>query len=119
MQSTEFSELNVDIIDLFALLLEPVERLLESAAIRQHGARLGVTKIRASSSGITLEFGQAVAIDTGRLIEIIQSRPDVYRLERQQRLQVNTQLPTGPIRAERLLTLLATLSVHSTTSPTT
>lgn len=118
-RATELSELRVEIIDRFGLLPEPVQRLLESAAVRQHGARLGIAKIRASNSGITLEFGPAAAIDTGRLIEIIQSQPNVYRLERGQRLQVNTQVLAGPIRAERILALLATLSEQSTTLPTT
>ncbi len=82
-------ELQVELIDRFGLLPEPTRNLFRVAALRQKAAALGLRRLDIGPHGGSLEFGKGARVDPAHLVELIQSRPDMYRLDRQQRLRVN------------------------------
>jgi len=106
---TALSELKVEIIDRFGLPPPPVERLLGNAHLRVAGERLGLSRIRAGSSGATLDFGAQPKVDPVKMIKLIQGQPRVYRLEGQKKLHINAPLPDADARVEQLLELIARL----------
>jgi transcription-repair coupling factor (superfamily II helicase) len=106
-------ELQAEMIDRFGLLPEPARRLIECARVRAQAQRLGLTRVRAGHSSITLEFGTQPDIDSARLIRLIQSQPRQYRLEGQQRLHQRLELPQAETRAPAVVQLLDTLSGHA------
>lgn len=108
-EAAELDELKVEMIDRFGRLPTQTQRLFETAGLRQHGERMGIAKIRVSSSSATLEFGPRPRIDPARLIKLIQTQPKVYKLEGQQRLQIRAELGEPEKRAEHLASVLARL----------
>jgi transcription-repair coupling factor (superfamily II helicase) len=102
-------ELKVEMIDRFGLLPASAERLFEAAELRVRAQQIGLTRIRAGSRTITLDFGSKPDIDPARLIKLIQSQPRIYRLEGQARLHCHGDFEAVEGRAPRAQELLATL----------
>jgi transcription-repair coupling factor (superfamily II helicase) len=103
-------ELQVEMIDRFGALPEPAQRLVEATRVRVQAGALGVTKLRAGSRGITLEFSAQPRVDPRRIISLIQSQPKAYRLEGQSKLQFVAALEEPTARGPAASSLLATLS---------
>ncbi len=82
-------ELQVELIDRFGLLPEPARNLFRIATLRLKAMSLGLRRLDIGPHGGSVEFGKDARVDPARLVELIQSRPDMYRLDRQQRLRVN------------------------------
>jgi transcription-repair coupling factor (superfamily II helicase) len=106
---TALRELKVEMIDRFGLLPAAAERLFESAELRVQAQALGLTRIRAGTRTLTLDFGPKPDIDPRRLIKLIQSQPKVYKLEGQARLHCSGDFDAVESRAPRVQELLATL----------
>ncbi|WP_273452615.1 transcription-repair coupling factor [Nevskia ramosa] len=103
-------ELKVELIDRFGLLPPQVERLCDSARLRQLGEAAGFVKIRAGAKTAMLDFGLQPAIEPIKLIKLIQSQPKVYKLEGQKRLNITAKELEDPAqRAPLLQALLARL----------
>jgi len=100
-------ELRVEMIDRFGLLPPQAERMLENARLRIRGQALGITKIRAGSTGATFEFSAQPKVDLAKLIALIQKQPKVYRLEGQKKLNINAPLDDAAARGEQLLQVLS------------
>src|SRR5690606_16508023 len=62
-------ELKIEMIDRFGLLPPPAERLFEAAELRVQAQALGLTRVRAGSRTLTLDFGPKPDIDPARLIK--------------------------------------------------
>jgi transcription-repair coupling factor (superfamily II helicase) len=96
-------------IDRFGLLPPAAERLFEAAELRVRAQQLGLTRVRAGSRTLTLDFGPQPRLDPARLIKLIQSQPKVYKLEGQARLHCHGDFEAVERRAPRAQELLATL----------
>jgi transcription-repair coupling factor (superfamily II helicase) len=105
----ELRELKVEMIDRFGLLPPAAERLFEAAELRVRAQQLGLTRVRAGSRTLTLDFGPQPKLDPARLIKLIQSQPKVYKLEGQARLHCHGDFEAAESRAPRAQELLATL----------
>jgi transcription-repair coupling factor (superfamily II helicase) len=105
----ELRELKVEMIDRFGLLPPAAERLFEAAELRVRAQQLGLTRVRAGSRTLTLDFGPQPKLDPARLIKLIQSQPKVYKLEGQARLHCHGDFEAVESRAPRAQELLATL----------
>ncbi len=105
----ELRELKVEMIDRFGLLPPAAERLFEAAELRVAAQTIGLTRIRAGSRTITLDFGPKPDIDPVRLFKLIQAQPKVYKLEGQVRLHCHGDFEAVESRAPRAQELLATL----------
>lgn len=77
----ELNELQVEMIDRFGLLPDPVKNLFAVTALKLEAEQLGIRKIDAGASGGRLEFSSETHIDPMRLIKLIQTQPKRYKLE--------------------------------------
>ncbi|MDX9875704.1 MAG: transcription-repair coupling factor, partial [Spongiibacteraceae bacterium] len=103
-------ELQVEMIDRFGLLPEPLKTLFRITAIKQRAQALGIRKIEAGPRGGKFEFDAQPSIEPIRLIQLVQSKPDSYRLAGAAALSFTADLeePTQRIDfVERLITALA------------
>jgi transcription-repair coupling factor (superfamily II helicase) len=103
-------ELAVEMVDRFGSLPEPAQRLVDAARLRLQAQALGVTRLRAGSRGIALDFAPQPRIDPRTLIRLIQGQPKIYRLEGRSRLHFAAELAEPSARAEAAAALLATLA---------
>ncbi|MDN6318735.1 MAG: transcription-repair coupling factor [Marinobacter sp.] len=74
-------ELQVEMIDRFGLLPEPVKNLMQQTELRLQAEALGIVKVDAGKEWGRLEFGNSTPVDPLVLVKKMQSAPDTYRLE--------------------------------------
>ncbi|HEX6590923.1 MAG TPA: transcription-repair coupling factor [Moraxellaceae bacterium] len=77
----ELDELQVEMIDRFGLLPDPVKNLFAVTAVKLEAEGLGIRKIDVGPSGGRLEFSSETRIDPMRLVKLIQTQPKRYKLE--------------------------------------
>jgi len=84
--------LQVELIDRFGLLPPAAKNLFRVSAIRQLAAPLGIKRLEMSAGGGLVEFGAHTSVDPGILVQLLESEPERYRLDRQQRLKIIAEL---------------------------
>jgi transcription-repair coupling factor (superfamily II helicase) len=72
---------------------------------------LGIRKIDVYDAGGRILFEKEPNIDPMTIISLIQSKPQKYKLDGQDKLRFITDMPEAEDRIEQLETLLAALSV--------
>jgi transcription-repair coupling factor (superfamily II helicase) len=108
--NTEIKELQVEMIDRFGLLPEPLKNLFNQTRLKFTAEELGITRIDCGSESGTLEFAAETQVEPLAIVKLVQSAPQRYRLEGASKLKF-TDLMDKPERRfsviEKLLTLLA------------
>ncbi|RUL66379.1 transcription-repair coupling factor [Dyella dinghuensis] len=94
-------ELQVEMIDRFGLLPDAVKQLFAIASLKLMATPLGIRKLDFGANGGRVTFRDKPDVDPMAIIRLIQSQPRVYKLEGQDKLKVNLELPgaTERIRA--------------------
>ena len=90
---TELSELKEEMIDRFGLLPDAARNLFQISRLKQLAGPLGARKIDLGEKGGRILFAAGASIDPGRLIGLLQSDPQSYRLDGQDRLKIKRDLP--------------------------
>ena len=106
----ELKELQVEIIDRFGLLPEPVKTLFAVTELKLKVSALGVRKIELGEEGGRITFTEQPNIEPIKLIQLIQSQPDRYKLDGKERLRIIQKLPTVDERIQTFEKLLQHLS---------
>ncbi len=99
-------DLQVEMIDRFGLLPQPVKNLFAVASLRLRAAKLGISRLEFGEHGGRIEFREQPAVDPGALIQLVQERPDRFAFEGDRKLRVNADYPEAGQRlaaAEELL----------------
>jgi transcription-repair coupling factor (superfamily II helicase) len=109
--SAALRELQVEMIDRFGLLPEPVKYLFAVAELRLQARVLGIDRLDLGPQGGRLEFAADTRVDPQNLIRLMQRSPQDYRLDGPQRLRLLQRREQAAERlqlAEKLLQALAT-----------
>lgn len=85
--SEQLHDLQVELIDRFGLLPQPVKHLFLVTQLKLKASLLGIQKISASGQIGKLEFSEKPSIDPGALIHLIQVHAKRYQMEGPQRLR--------------------------------
>jgi transcription-repair coupling factor (superfamily II helicase) len=83
----ELDEIQVEMIDRFGLLPPPAKNLFSINMLKQHAEKLGILKIEANSKNGKFEFTDQPAIEPMRLIKLIQTQSQRFRLDGPKRLR--------------------------------
>lgn len=83
----ELQDLQVELIDRFGLLPQPVKHLLLITELKLQATSLGIQKISAGPTQGKLEFNEQPSIDPGKLISLIQVHAKRYQMDGPQRLK--------------------------------
>jgi transcription-repair coupling factor (superfamily II helicase) len=108
----ELRELQVEMIDRFGLLPAPLKNLFRVTALKLTAAPMGVTKIEVGGQEGRILFGQEAAIDTQKLVELLQRQPGRYRFEGGNKLRFGGNFEQEDIRFSTVAELLSTLAPH-------
>ncbi|MBC8944574.1 transcription-repair coupling factor [Xenorhabdus indica] len=108
----ELAELKVELIDRFGILPDPGRQLLQSASIRLTAQKLGIRRIEAHEKGGFIEFSQNNKVDLNYLIDLLQTQPNIYRLDGPSKLKFMTDLTERATRLSFIQTLLETFEQH-------
>ena len=77
---TEREAFAAELIDRFGPLPDETSQLLEIAAIKSDCKALGISKLDAGPKGAVFVFREDTAVEPGRLMTLVQSRPSKLRL---------------------------------------
>ncbi len=102
--------LEVEMVDRFGLLPEPVKTLFAVARLKQRATALGIKKIDYGPRGGRILFGPHPQVDPAAVIQLIQTRPQEIRLDGQDKLRLLQGEEDLQKRLEVLEELLDTLA---------
>ncbi len=111
----QLRELQIELIDRFGLLPQPVKHLFLITELKLKAAQLGIQKISASAQQGKLDFSEKPSIDPGTLISLIQVHAKRYQMEGPQRLRFTLDSTSAEERIFEISSLLNKLSPHSQT----
>ncbi|MGD2170817.1 MAG: transcription-repair coupling factor [Gammaproteobacteria bacterium] len=84
-------EIQIELIDRFGLLPEPLKHLFRITRIKLQTLTMGIEKIDVGEKQGKILFNSQPRIEPMRIIELIQSEPDKYRFDGKQTLRFNCQ----------------------------
>lgn len=105
----ELKDLQVEMIDRFGLLPEPVKNLFRVTSLKLRCAPLGISKIDTGPEHGKIEFAADTSIDPLVLIRLIQDSPQRYRLEGGSILRFSAPMGTHGLRLNTVEALIERL----------
>ena len=105
-------ELQVEMIDRFGLLPNAVKQLFAVATLKLMATPLGIRKLDFGANGGRVTFRDKPDIEPMAIIRLIQSYPRVYKLEGQDKLKVNMELPGASERIRTAMEILVRLGAR-------
>ena len=106
----EIHELQVELIDRFGLLPQPVKHLLLITDLKLKAEQLGIIKISASQEKCKIDFNEKPAINPAELINLIQVHAKRYQMEGPQRLRFTLDQTTPEERIFEISSLIDKLA---------
>jgi len=106
----ELRELQVEMIDRFGLLLEPIQNLFEISALKIKAQEMGILKIDANDAGGTLDIDADTTIKPADLISLMQQHPQKFKMLGANRLKFIVDLKTEQNRFNIIHDLLDQLN---------
>ncbi len=107
----ELDELQVEMIDRFGLLPEAAKNLFAITTLKLRATPFGIVKIELGDKGGRITFTPEPDIDPMQLIKLLQTKPQEFRLDGQERLKVIKPLPDKAARIALLDDLLKHLAI--------
>lgn len=105
-------ELQVEMIDRFGLLPDAVKNLFAVAGLKLMATPLGIRKLDFGANGGRVTFRDKPEIDPMAIIRLIQNAPRVYKLDGQDKLKINLELPGASERIRAAQDLLGRLGAR-------
>jgi len=105
----DLRELQVEMIDRFGLLPDPLKNLIHITEVKFTANALGIDKIEITAKGGRITFNEQPNIDPMKIIAMIQKAPMTYKLDGQNKLKITRNLEETKSRftfLEELLKLL-------------
>ncbi len=79
-------------MDRFGPLPESARNLFRSTSIRLRADPLGIDRLEVGAHGGIVEFGPRTTVDPATLVQLLESAPERFRLDRQQRLKIRDEV---------------------------
>ena len=109
----DLHELQVEMIDRFGLLPEPVKTLFCVTELKQSAEKLGIRKIEANAGGGRIIFTSEPRINTEQLIKLIQTQAQCYKFDGADKLRFIHPFETTEQKLAFINDLLGKLSLET------
>ena len=103
--------LQVELIDRFGLLPNQAKNLFAVSELTNKLTQLGAIKLESNDLEFSVEFCAKPNIDSGRIIQLIQSNPERYRLAKGTLLKIYQKASDLQQRLQQIDSLIETLSL--------
>ena len=110
--SEELEELQVEMIDRFGLLPEPLKLLFQLTYLKLRAATFGIKKINANISKGRIEFSAQTEVDPLSIVQLIQDEPNRYKLSGGNHLQFSHETENAEDRLVFIDQLLSRLKIN-------
>ncbi|MEJ2094808.1 MAG: helicase-related protein, partial [Gammaproteobacteria bacterium] len=108
----ELKELQEELIDRFGLLPEQLKNLFQVTRLKLKANPIGISKIDLGESGGRIQFNKNTRVDPGKIINLIQSEPHVYKLDGEDKLRIYKELSDIKERIVLLESLLNEIALQ-------
>ncbi|EKD54781.1 MAG: hypothetical protein ACD_60C00045G0020 [uncultured bacterium] len=105
----ECDDIQIEMIDRFGLLPEPIKNIFAIQLLKQTAEALGITKIEANHKGGKIEFSEKPNIEPIKIIQLIQKKSTHFRLDGPTRLRFNLDAHERNDRIHQLENILVLL----------
>src|SRR5579859_1369993 len=105
-------DLQVEMIDRFGLLPDAAKQLFAVAQLKLMATPLGIRKLDFGANGGRITFRDKPELDPMAIIRLIQGQPRVYKLDGQDKLKVNLELPSASERIRAAQEVLVQLGAR-------
>ncbi|SBT19412.1 Transcription-repair-coupling factor [Marinomonas gallaica] len=105
----QLKELQVEMIDRFGLLPDPTKNLFRQTALKFKAEQLGIQKIEANQHEGKIHFKSNTPVDPMKLISLIQTKPDQFKLSGSDTLRFIANMPNADERFTHTLKTLELL----------
>jgi transcription-repair coupling factor (superfamily II helicase) len=105
-------DLQVEMIDRFGLLPDAAKQLFGVAGLKLMATPLGIRKLDFGANGGRITFRDKPEVDPMAIIRLIQSQPRIYKLDGQDKLKVNLELPGATERLRSAQEVLVSLGAR-------
>ncbi|OOZ37692.1 transcription-repair coupling factor [Solemya velesiana gill symbiont] len=102
----ELRELQVEMIDRFGLLPDPVKALFGITELKLKANPMGIRKVEAGPAGGRILFDGQPKIDPANIIRLIQTRPKEYKLDGGEKIRFFRNLEKRERRIEQIADIL-------------
>lgn len=106
----DLKDLQIEMIDRFGLLPEPAKNLIRVTELKFIAEKIGITKLEASASAGRIEFCTEPNIDPMKIIQLIQTQPNIFKMEGANNLKFNIPMSDTESRITTINDLLTQLS---------
>ena len=110
----QLDELQVEIIDRFGLLPEPLKRLFAVTALKLDSQALGITRIDLGAQRGKLEFSNQTSVDPIKIVNLVQREANTFKLEGASVLRIAQELEDFEARIQFANQLLERLRPEQT-----
>ncbi len=108
----ELAEVKAETIDRFGMLPPPAQNLFRIAALKLKATDIGIKKIDIGSRYGSVQFFEKPNLDPSSIINLIQTHPQTYRLDGQDKLKIVKEMPDEESRFDVVNGLLDKLLVR-------
>jgi transcription-repair coupling factor (superfamily II helicase) len=102
----ELRDLKVEMIDRFGLLPEAALNLFALTELKLHAQPFGIRKLEAGPEGGKIHFDPEPKIDPMRIIELVQTQPNAFRLDGSDKLRFTADLSDPMQRVQSVKAVL-------------
>ncbi|MBI2790484.1 MAG: transcription-repair coupling factor [Gammaproteobacteria bacterium] len=104
-------ELQVEMIDRFGLLPEPLKNLFKITELKIKASPIGIKKIEASHKSGKIEFETSTNVDPDKIISMIRDKPNHFKLIGSQEIKFMFDMQTPDLRFQVVENLINQLNV--------
>ena len=106
----DMDELQVELIDRFGLLPDATKNLFSLQQVKLKASELGIKKIEANPKGGYFEFSQDTKVNPSFIIGLIQSAPNVYKMDGANKLRFAISEANARERLKMVTAMIADFS---------
>ena len=99
-------DLKVEMIDRFGLLPDQARNLFDVTELKLHAQPLGIRRIEAGPGGGKIHFDPEPKFDPMRIITLIQTQPQTFKLDGADKLRFSTDLSDPEQRVDSVRGIL-------------
>ena len=111
--TAELQDMQEEMIDRFGLLPDYLKNLFRITELKLKANPIGIRKIDLGQRGGRLHFSSENRVDPGKIVQLIQSQPQVYKLDGQDKIRISKDLPDVIDRFTMLDNLLNEITVKN------
>ena len=107
----DLDDLEIELIDRYGLLPEFAKNLFLVTHLKLLAESFGVSRIEMNHENARIHFGKSPNIDTEKILELILSQPETYKLDGAEKLTIYTETDTITERIDTIVNLLNDLQL--------